>query len=67
MLIAWWKNNLNQKKTPSLLNNRLNSFYDFFILFIVNKAYSFREQINDGVIYSQSKKGMQIDHVEVKS
>jgi len=36
-------------------------------LFIVNKAYSFREQINDGVIYSQSKKGMQIDHVEVKS
>ena len=37
-------------------------------LFIVNKAYSFREQINDGVIYSQSKKkGMQINHVEVKS
>jgi len=24
--------------------------------FIVNKAYSLREQINDGVIYSQSKK-----------
>lgn len=63
MLIAWWKI-IKIKETPPLLNNCLNSF---FILFIVNKAYSFREQINDGIIYSQSKKGMQIDHVEVKS
>ena len=55
--VGFWKDGIRRFSKNKIA---MSAFFLVLLImifcFIVNKAYSLREQINDGVIYSQSKK-----------